>query len=322
MRAGRYAIPGLAAAAIALATATPAAATLPGENGRIAFARPGTGIWTINPDGSGLTHVSPAPRRHGSCDSDPAFSPRGSWILFQGCNPDRHVTNVARMTVHGGKRRTLVNSYYGRVAPQTPTFSPSGKRIALAAGSNRPKIYLANSSGEALRNLGVVGYAPAWSSTGRIAFTVPENTRQWCNSTELDDISTMRSDGTHRHKVTHNFGSYDPDWAPDGHHIAYARDFTVSPSDYSDARRTMDCMHIHKSQAPYGPEIVVADANGANERRLTYSGGSHPAWSPNGRLIAFERSGYIWTMRANGKHQKRLVHGVQPAWQPLAPAKP
>ena len=96
----------IAAAAIALAaTAAAAGASLPGANGRIAFARPGTGIWTINPDGTGLTHVSPAPRRNASCDSDPAFSPRGSWLLFQGCNPDRHVTNVVRMTAAGGTSR-------------------------------------------------------------------------------------------------------------------------------------------------------------------------------------------------------------------------
>src|SRR5205823_3220854 len=93
-----------AAAAGAAAAALPAAATLPGANGRIAFARPGTGIWTVNRDGSGLTHVSPAPRRNASCDSDPFFSPHGSWLLFQGCNPERHVTNVGRMTAFGGKR--------------------------------------------------------------------------------------------------------------------------------------------------------------------------------------------------------------------------
>ena len=311
-----------AAGGAAAATASPAAATLPGANGRIAFARPGTGIWTVNRDGSGLTQVSPAPRRNASCDSDPFFSPHGSWLLFEGCNPERHVTNVGRMTAFGGKRKTVVTSGSGRVAPQTPTFSPSGKRIAFAAGTNRPKVFIARSNGGAATSLGVVGYQPAWSATGRIAFTVPQNTRQWCNSTELDDISTMHPDGTHRHKLTRNYGSYDPDWAPDGRHIAYARDFTVSPSDYSDARGTMDCIHIHKSQAPYGPEVVVANANGANERRLTYSGGSHPAWSPNGKLIAFERAGYIWTMRANGKRQKRLVHGIQPAWQPLAATNP
>ncbi|MBV9213944.1 MAG: PD40 domain-containing protein [Actinobacteria bacterium] len=303
--------------ALGAASAPPAPATLPGVDGRIAFVRPGSGIWTVNPDGSGLARVSPQTRRTSPCDSDPFFSPRGSWLVFQGCNPDRHVTNVGRMTAAGMRSKTIVTSAAGRLAPQTPTYSPSGQRIAFAAGANRPKVFIARASGGGAKSLGVVGYEPAWSSRGRIAFTVPLNTTQWCNSTELDDIATMRANGTDVRRITRDYGSYDPDWSPDGRHIAFARDVTVGPGDYSDAQGTMDCLRVHKSQAPYGPEIFVADEDGANQRQLTHAGGSHPAWSPDGKLIAFERSGYVWIMRANGKHQRRLVRGIQPAWQPL-----
>ena len=91
--------------------------------------------------------------------------------------------------------------------------------------------------------------------------------------------------------------------------------------DYVTARRARrtDAGSGGRDSVRVGREIVVADANGSNDRRLTYTGGSHPAWSPNGKLIAFERAGYIWTMRVNGKRQKRLVRGVQPAWQALTP---
>jgi Tol biopolymer transport system component len=306
------------ATAAAIAWPGTAGATLPGLNGRIAFVRPGSGIWEVNPDGSGLVELSSPSHRWSGCDSEPAFSPNGSWLIFQGCNPPRHMTNVGRMTFAGLKRRTIVTSASGRVSPQTPSFSPSGRRITFAAGSNRPHIYIASSAGRGARRLGTIGYAPDWSSRGRIAFTVPENTKQWCNSTELDDIAVIRPDGWHRHQLTYDYGSYDPDWAPNGKHIAYARDFTVGPGDYTTARTTMDCLHVHKAQGPYGPEIVVAAANGAGAKRLTYSGGAHPSWSPDGRLIAFERAGYVWVMHANGKHQRRLVRGTQPAWQPLA----
>src|SRR5205085_10007965 len=130
------------------------------------------------------------------------------------------------------------------------------------------------------------------------------NPRQWCNSTELDDISVMRPNGTHRHRLTNNYGSYDPDWSPNGRHIAYARDFTITANDFNDANAPMDCLHVHKSQAPYGPEIVVANRDGTNDKRITFEGGEHPTWSPDGRLIAFERAGYVWTMRSNGTHQR------------------
>jgi len=51
-----------------------------------------------------------------------------------------------------------------------------------------------------------------------------------------------------------------------------------------------------------------------------------PAWSPNGKRIAFDRDGHIFTMRADGTHLKKLTKGKHfhgkpfqdagPAWSP------
>jgi Tol biopolymer transport system component len=43
---------------------------------------------------------------------------------------------------------------------------------------------------------------------------------------------------------------------------------------------------------------------------------STPVPSPDGRLIVFSRSGWLLTMRADGRGQRRLVRGAQPAWAP------
>jgi Tol biopolymer transport system component len=105
--------------------------------------------------------------------------------------------------------------------------------------------------------------------------------------------------------------------------VAFTRDFSVSKDDAKHVDRTpMDCKPVLRRASSYGPEIVVARANGKHAKRLTQSGGSDPAWSPDGALIAFERSGWIWTMRANGHGAKRLVRGTQPTWQPLSVAPP
>jgi Tol biopolymer transport system component len=56
--------------------------------------------------------------------------------------------------------------------------------------------------------------------------------------------------------------------------------------------------------------------DGSRKRRLTRSG-RNPAFSANGRKIAFERRGDIWVMRANGSHKKRLIrNGYSPAFSP------
>lgn len=74
------------------------------------------------------------------------------------------------------------------------------------------------------------------------------------------------------------------------------------------------------------PEIFVADANGANPRRLTAFKGSDvsPAWNPKtGSQIAFVsgRTGLpqIYTMEADGTNVQRMTDGgyaVSPSWSP------
>ena len=78
-------------------------------------------------------------------------------------------------------------------------------------------------------------------------------------------------------------------------------------------------------------EIYVIKADGTRAaRRLTRNQktDSAPAWSPNGRKIAFQRqwdetdlSGRIWTMLRDGTIQRvrtpRSSDAKQPDWQPL-----
>jgi Tol biopolymer transport system component len=309
----------LAAACCLGAAADTASAAFPGANGRIAFVRPGRGIWTVLPDGSGRTRVSPSGVPGAGCDSDPSFSPSGLALVFQTCDPERHATAVATMTVAGLDRRTVVGSSSSVPSPQTPTFSPDGKRLAFAAGASAAtRLFAIRLDGRKRRRLDQVGYSPSWSATAGLAFTVPLNQRRFCNSTQLDDIYRLDPTLKHRHRLTKTYGSYDPDWSPDGKRIAYTRDYTVGNGDAKQVRRTpMDCKRRLRAASAYGPEIVVARANGKHAKRLTRTGGSDPAWSPDGKLIAFVRSGWIWTMRPSGHGLKRIVRGTQPSWQPL-----
>lgn len=60
-------------------------------------------------------------------------------------------------------------------------------------------------------------------------------------------------------------------------------------------------------------------SRGAAETRLTTGGGySRPRWSPNGKQLAFLRSGQLWTMNANGSGRRRLTTrpASGPSWSP------
>lgn len=90
---------------------------------------------------------------------------------------------------------------------------------------------------------------------------------------------------------------YSPRWAPNGRRIVFSSRFT---------------------------DIWTTDAAGVSPRRLTHACvecDSDPAWSPDGRRIVFSRDGVLFTMRADGPRERRLLgfkgQGLgSPDWSP------
>lgn len=60
--------------------------------------------------------------------------------------------------------------------------------------------------------------------------------------------------------------------------------------------------------------IYLADANGATIATLCL--GNTPAWSPDGKRMAFERGGTIYAIDIDGSHETPLGAGRWPAWSP------
>jgi hypothetical protein len=168
-----------AAAAAALALATPAAAQVTAVNGRIAYTvcefsagNLDCDIWSINPDGTGNTNLTNTPEVN---EAQPAWSADGTRIAYvEGTNG---VNELKIMNADGTNQVTVTPTPSFQFGP---TWSPDGTRIALvrqvpgSAISIQFDIIVVNTNGSGEANITNSDFDeldPAWSPDGtKIAF--------------------------------------------------------------------------------------------------------------------------------------------------------
>jgi Tol biopolymer transport system component len=180
-----------------------------------------------------------------------------------------------------------------------PAWSPNGRLIAFSSKrSGTSEIYTVRKDGTGTRRL-TSGPGeqtePSWSPDGRrIVFAAGP----------LERIEVMRADGSGAHRVTGDNGEIEPAWSPGGAWIAYVRKSSVLPV----------------------REVWIVRPDGTGKRELTSlaASASRPAWSPDGKRIAFAddaRGSFdIYTIGIGGKGLRRVTSSqsgdFEPAWSP------
>jgi len=204
---------------------------------------------------------------------------------------------------HEHRRRPSAEADAEVTVAWKPRMVAQRRTIAFNADCS---IHVMNADGSRQRRLPAkvdCAIDPAWSPDGRkIAFS----------QNPLDPfghIWVMNADGSEPRRLTrYRMQDFAPAWSPNGRRIAFARDPT-QPGDPD-----------HPGGALY---IFVMDADGGFQRQLTWFGNEYdPAWSPDGRRIAFASgrggSNDIYVMNADGSGERSLTrHPADdrlPAW--------
>ena len=173
-----------------------------------------------------------------------------------------------------------------------PVWSPDGRTIALtdlistsaqtlfvmdADGGNRRRFPIASGG-----KWNVSNYSPAWSPDGtRLAFTRSIATASTDSGWRID-VFVVDLDGTNLRRLTSSGAAHAPTWSPDGRRIAYLEVVGVVPS--SESHR----LHVVNADGSGDHTLLAAS-------RAAWAPGGHafiwpPAWSADGRWIAFSRA--------------------------------
>jgi hypothetical protein len=196
--------------------------------------------------------------------------------------------------------------------------SPDGARFLIVAPSiiGMSRIYVVNADGSGARTLvepapGVHLDQPVWSPDGsRVAY------RSYGNNGVPHDIWVIDIEGTNAVNLT-------------GDLTGEARNPTFSPRQ-GDGLHRIAFAHVTQGGSFSMSQIRTVREDGQLHRAITPVSGyfdDEPAWSPDGTLIVFVRTGYdasgdLWTVSPDGSSARQLMFidppGAQrsPSWSP------
>jgi Tol biopolymer transport system component len=302
-------------AGTALASTPSAKASSVGRHGKIVFDDSGRScdgaarLYTMDPNGED--------RRELTSGVDGSFSPDGRQIAFDSCGGGSIYGAISEVAAGGGEPHLLIS---GDHSYSSPSFSPDGRFLVFLRyeePEGREDIWMARADGSHLRRVTSTPHAselgPSFSPDGKlIVFSSAGNT-----DASKRHLFTVRPSG----RGLRDLGpGTQPSISPSGKLIVYVRHGGIW-------EMRLDGSDAHVVNPAGGPP-------GAPRNHRFRD--THPVFSPDGRLILFdreveflgqgslERHVFLWTIRPAGSHIRKLPVEYEtapdeysPDWQAL-----
>jgi Tol biopolymer transport system component len=240
----------------------------------------------------------------------------GQEIVFTSDRAENLFGEIYAARVNGAGFRDVTRN---PAADTNAALSPDGSELAFWSNrSGKSAVYLSRPDGTGLRrvrgDLDTGGQAPgplSWSPDGTLLLAAVPRPHGGGVRNEVDAIDALRA--TARRLVSD--GCFTPEWSQNGQLVACSQAGEVVVLDLQGHRR----FRCAGGEPMWSSDGLLAVSNGgtfiydAHGTRLAHFAGQPRAWSPDGSLLAIERSGSLIVVRSDGSGAitvvRRLVTG-------------